>query len=124
MPKKAKNGPSKHETIQSIGPIVKPREVRSLQSWEVEGHDYIFKWPASGEDWFVVRCGPKEKPFIFQSHPFEEDRAMKHFNETACRHHDSDIPFTGPMDILKDFGYKGGPAYPAKFLPQIRVAKP
>jgi len=82
---------------------------------EVEGQEYIFKYPDNGNRFYVLRCnrGLFTPEYTFATHPFQptefHDRgpAYSHFNyDKTCKgdNHDHSRQYTA-NEIVKEFGY-------------------
>lgn len=85
---------------QPAGPVTK-----SVDFWEVEGQQYIFKDSQCGPGWYVVRCGPGQRaPFL--SAPLRGNVAMDHFNHDNQPCHDSRRIYTFD-DVLLEYTYRG-----------------
>ncbi|KAK0733117.1 hypothetical protein B0T26DRAFT_797226 [Lasiosphaeria miniovina] len=79
-----------------------------IDSWEVEGSEYIFQYPAFGAGYFVLRCGlgSISEPHTFTAHPFENALAMEHFNDyKTCKGHDTTRQYQ-PDDIVSLHGHR------------------
>ncbi|KAI7785332.1 hypothetical protein LA080_007617 [Diaporthe eres] len=93
--KKAKSTTAPHST----GKVTK-----SVDFWEVEGQQYIFKDNQCGPGWFVVRCGPGQRvPFL--KHPLKGNIATDHFNDDDQPCHDSRRIYTFD-DVLREYTYR------------------
>ncbi len=106
----ASNPPAKKPKLSSA-----PKQTtrnRNLDSWEVEGTDYIFAYPPFGSGWFVLRCnhGLATKPllFPFTSDPFKKERlAWEHFNGSkALKCHETSKKYTDD-EIMMNFAHRG-----------------
>ncbi len=77
--------------------------IRPISEWEVEGKEYIFRYPALGSGWFVVRCERGEKEaLLFQTNPFHDNQALNHFN-SKCKYHDATRKYT-ELEMMEAFG--------------------
>lgn len=85
---------------QSASPVTK-----SVEFWEVEGQQYIFKNDQWGPGWFMVRCGSAQRaPFL--KHPLRGSMVMDHFNDDDQTCHDSGRIYTFD-DVLRECTYRG-----------------
>ncbi|GAB1316046.1 hypothetical protein MFIFM68171_06256 [Madurella fahalii] len=88
-------------------------DIRTIESQEVEGNDFIFEYRAAGPGWFVVRC---DGDFVtsnimhnFDAHPFFRNRAKKHFLQKKARErcHAEDVQGDySHEEIMRKFGYR------------------
>ena len=92
-------------------PVSKPLQPENpdLQTWEVEGVEYIFAAPDFGTGYYVLRCnhGLSTKPEGFTVHPFDTGAAETHFNGTTgaiC--HDTSREYS-KQDIMMEFAHRG-----------------
>lgn len=89
-----------------IQPSIKPS--LKIDTWELEGLDYLFQDPKVGKDWLCVRCNWEDALGIvrFAQHPLESGCALDHFNKKGLKCHDSSRSYTWD-DILREFTFRG-----------------
>ncbi|KAJ4287409.1 hypothetical protein N0V88_007681 [Collariella sp. IMI 366227] len=88
--------------------------IRTILAHEVEGMDFIFRYPLVGPGYFVVRCDRYKTvlgEFIhqFKEDPFEYKRAVRHFNQVAPKrkcHEAQDKKFCSEEEVVRKFGYR------------------
>lgn len=92
-----------HHTL--IQPSIKPS--LKIDTWELEGLDYLFQDPKVGKDWLCVRCNWEDALGIvrFAQHPLESGCALDHFNKKGLKCHDSSRSYTWD-DILREFTFR------------------
>ncbi|KAK3384601.1 hypothetical protein B0T24DRAFT_609078 [Lasiosphaeria ovina] len=90
-----------------------PTEKGSIWCREVEGQDFIFRYPNFGDGWFIIRCdGDQHRSSIdckFTDHPLKYNRAFSHFRQPVGRHKCHDVDVSGiysPDEIVRKFGYR------------------
>ncbi|KAK3375729.1 hypothetical protein B0T24DRAFT_591432 [Lasiosphaeria ovina] len=105
--------PSKNKKAKPTSPgdresTLIPTKKPDIDSWEVEGSEYIFRYPAFGPGYFVLRCdlGSISTPHTFTAHPFEGNLAVEHFNNCkTCKGHDTTRQYQ-PDDIVSLHGHR------------------
>lgn len=85
---------------------------RSLNWFDVDSDEYIFKDARCGSGWYVVRCNIGKMQYVnvptrFTQHPFLNNLAMGHFNQKEkCHSGPTKEKYTEEM-ILQNFAFRG-----------------
>ncbi|KAK4145559.1 uncharacterized protein C8A04DRAFT_26557 [Dichotomopilus funicola] len=90
--------------------------IRRINQDEVEGMDFIFRYPSVGPGYFVVRCDRREEIHRFERNPFLPatgpgqkglSRLVSHFNLVSMRCHlREDARLLSADEIVRTFGYR------------------
>ncbi|KAK7747884.1 hypothetical protein SLS53_001136 [Cytospora paraplurivora] len=85
-------------------------ETRTIHIWEVGGVEYIFKDERCGLGWYVIRCNLGTRhgvnpPWVFHTHPLENNTALNHFNDPFSICHDSSRNYT-IESIIQEFAHR------------------
>lgn len=105
-PKRAKPSSSSSATPLSFN------VTRSLDWFEVDSDEYIFKDARCGSGWYVIRCNIGKiqhvnPPTRFTKHPFHNNLALEHFNQKEkCHSGPPKGNYTEEM-ILQKFAIRG-----------------
>jgi hypothetical protein len=83
--------------------------VGTIDAFEVEGRDFIFRFPPLGSSYYVIRCD-HNFPGPFQNDPLDASRATKHFNKKTPKCHAAGKEYRTNEEVIRDFGYRGEPA--------------
>lgn len=94
--------------LQSVAPA---KVTRTIDLWEVEGTDYIFKDKRCGHGWYVIRCNLGQQPGVnapgkFVKNPLEGNTALNHFNDQSHTCHDTNRKWT-IEDIIRECAHRG-----------------
>ncbi|KAL2019406.1 hypothetical protein VTK56DRAFT_9697 [Thermocarpiscus australiensis] len=88
--------------------------IRTISSTDVEGLDYIFRYPRFGPGHFVIRCDADAETssvvYRFEGlAPLSRNRAIKHFSDDSPKQRCHDITVSGRYteeEIVRKFGYR------------------
>ncbi|KAL2133991.1 hypothetical protein VTI74DRAFT_1244 [Chaetomium olivicolor] len=102
-----RSGP--HQTLGIPSP-----PIRTIYADDVEGIDFIFRFPLVGDGYYIIRCDRYESTLggiihQFKEDPFEYRRAVRHFSLLAPRprcHLAQDQEFCSEEEIVRKFGYR------------------
>ena len=83
-----------------------PDIIPKISRADVEFRQWVFKYPAIGNGYFVIQChwGPCTQSKLFIRHPFEKGQAMTHFNNP---HHSHGKEVFTESEIMKTFALQG-----------------
>ncbi|KAK4162897.1 hypothetical protein QBC43DRAFT_71352 [Cladorrhinum sp. PSN259] len=106
------------ESTGTTSPGTRAMKNKDLLSTEVEGIDFMFKYPDYGPGWFVIRCPSKDdtkSPVSFKEHPLsafgpsKPSLALRHFNndDGTCYGHSAykKKPYSS-AEIMELFGHR------------------
>lgn len=115
-------------TLESSSTLSGARAVKNkdLLTTDVEGTDFVFKYPDYGPGWFVIRCTPKDgssAAVCFKEHPLStvginsSSPAKRHFNEShkCSGHNTTDTKKLSSIEIMEAYSYRG-------MSPDLRLA--
>ncbi|KUI73821.1 hypothetical protein VM1G_09172 [Cytospora mali] len=97
----------KAAATQPVSPV---KVTRTIDWWEVEGVEYIFKDKLCRRGWYAIRCNIGRQPGInppgsFVKRPLEGNTALNHFNEQGHTCHDTSKKYTID-EIIRDFAHR------------------
>lgn len=83
---------------------------KTINYWDLEGVEYIFKDKRCGPGYYVIRCNverhpPLGHPGVFVKPPLEGTNALDHFNSKGHTCHDSSKEYSID-DIIREFSHR------------------
>lgn len=83
---------------------------KTINYWDVEGVEYIFKDKRCGPGYYVIRCNverhpPLGHPGVFVKPPLDGTTALDHFNSRGHTCHDSSKEYSVD-DIIREFAHR------------------
>ncbi|ROW06761.1 hypothetical protein VMCG_04181 [Cytospora schulzeri] len=83
---------------------------RTIDLWDVEAVEYIFKDKRCGPGYYVIRCNverhpPLGHPGVFVKPPLEGTNALDHFNSPGHTCHDTSKQYS-IEEIIREFAYR------------------